>query len=70
MIRRRTTCVYCGRRIAGRLNRKHPGSSFGERELYRLCARLACDRHLRLPLSDPNSPIYWLSTVSTGLRTA
>ncbi len=43
--RRRTQCVYCGRRI--------PGAFPSNSQERRFAARLTCSRHWRLVLSDP-----------------
>lgn len=55
MIRRRTCCAYCGRRIPGALPSGTIGSGERARERrLRFAARVACRRHLDLPGLDPN----------------
>ncbi len=59
MIRRRTCCVYCGRRIPGAVQRGDEATSE-----QRFAARFACREHYYLVARDP----AWPHTLLKGAK--
>lgn len=59
MLRPRTTCVYCGKRISGNGTdeTRHKGDPWSRE--YRAARRVACAEHWRLVLNDWHLPMWW-----------
>lgn len=66
MLRPHTTCGYCGERITGTSTDAPHDPDPAVRRLLRLAMRIACRKHARLALADPNTQLYWDGLTATA----